>query len=450
MTSDHARVRLVRVVVRPLQAFLRLEAASGILLLLCAVVALVWANMDPRSYGATFEYALLPGASGARAVFTLRTLINDGLMAVFFFVVGMEIKRELVVGELNSVAKASLPAIAALGGMLLPAGIFLAFNCGGTGQRGWGIPMATDIAFCIGILTLLKNRVPRALVVFVTALAIFDDIGGILVIAFFYAKGLSIPWLLGAAGLTIVLFGMNRAYVINGLGYSIVGVGLWYALHHSGIHATIAGVVLGLMIPARPQRSSRDALRGVANRAPELDRKPPDEELDGAEILPLEEKPEDLQAPVQRFVYLLHPFVAFLIVPVFALANSGVSLRGAGISMLASPVALGTAVGLFIGKLAGIFALTSLAVRLRLAPMPGNAPWAKLFGVSVIAGIGFTVALFIAALAFHDAVELLDQAKMGILIGSIAAGIVGFVLLRTVGRAQEESALRQRERGSAR
>ena len=450
MTSDRARVRLVRVVVRPLQAFLRLEAASGILLLLCAVFALVWANMDPGSYGATFDYRLLAGAGGAGAAFTLRTLINDGLMAVFFFVVGMEIKRELVVGELNSVAKASLPAIAAVGGMLLPAGIFLAFNRGGTGQRGWGIPMATDIAFSIGVLTLLKDRVPRALVVFVTALAIFDDIGGILVIAFFYAQGLSIPWLLGAAALTMVLFGMNRAYVINGLGYAIVGVGLWYALHHSGIHATIAGVVLGLMIPARPQRSSRDGLRGVANRASELDRKPPDEELGGAEILPVEENLEDLQAPVQRFVYLLHPFVAFLIVPVFALANSGVSVRGAGISMLASPVALGTAVGLFIGKQVGIFALTSLAVRLRLAPMPGNASWAKLFGVSAIAGIGFTVALFIAALAFHDAVELLDQAKMGILIGSIAAGIVGFVVLRSVGAPQEASAHPQRERGSAR
>src|SRR5215472_16441362 len=405
MTSDRPRVRLVRVVVRPLQAFLRLEAASGILLLLCAIFALVWANMDPGSYGATFDYRLLAGAGGAGAAFTLRTLINDGLMAVFFFVVGMEIKRELVVGELNSVAKASLPAIAAVGGMLLPAGIFLAFNRGGTGQRGWGIPMATDIAFSIGILTLLKDRVPRALVVFVTALAIFD---------------------------------------------AIVGVGLWYALHHSGIHATIAGVVLGLMIPARPQRSSRDGLRGVANRASELDRKPPDEELGGAEILPVEENLENRQPPVQRFVYLLHPFVAFLIVPVFALANSGVSVRGAGISMLASPVALGTAVGLFIGKQVGIFALTSLAVRLRLAPMPGNASWAKLFGVSAIAGIGFTVALFIAALAFHDAVELLDQAKMGILIGSIAAGIVGFVVLRSVGAPQEASAHPQRERGSAR
>jgi NhaA family Na+:H+ antiporter len=366
-------------------------------------------------------------------------------MAIFFFVVGMEIKRELVAGELNSVAKASLPAIAALGGMVLPAGIFLAFNWGGPGQRGWGIPMATDIAFCIGILT-LKSRVPRALIVFVTALAIFDDIGGILVIAFFYGHGLSVPWLIGAVALTIVLFAMNRAYVINGLAYAAVGAGIWSTLHHGGIHATIAGVVLGLMIPARPQRSSREVLHELADHVSGLDQKPPDEELDGAEILAIEEKLEDLQAPLQRFVHLLHPFVAFLIMPIFALANSGVSLRGAGISTLAAPVALGTAVGLFVGKQLGIFGLTMLAVKLRLAPMPGSASRMQLFGVSVIAGIGFTVALFIAALAYHDAGELLDQAKIGILLGSVVAGIVGFALLRFTGASGQAP----NERGSAR
>ena len=448
MTSERPRGRLFGAVARPLQAFLHLEAASGILLLACAVGALAWANLGPQSYHATFNYPLALGAGGTVGTFSVRDLINDGLMAVFFFVVGMEIKRELVAGELNSVAKASLPAIAAIGGMVLPAGIFLAFNWGGPGQRGWGIPMATDIAFCIGILTLLKDRVPRALVVFVTALAIFDDIGGILVIAFFYGHGLSVPWLLGAAALTIVLFGMNRVHVINGLAYGVVGVGLWYALHHGGIHATISGVIVGLLIPARPQRSSREVLHDLANHVSDLDRKPPDEELDAAQILAIEEKLEDLQAPVQRFVHLLHPFVAFLIMPIFALANSGVSLPAGGISTLAAPVALGTAVGLFIGKQVGIFGLTMLAVKLRLAPMPGNASRMQLFGVSVIAGIGFTVALFIAALAYHDDVELLDQAKIGILIGSVVAGIVGFALLRFTGASGQATAPSNSERGS--
>jgi NhaA family Na+:H+ antiporter len=384
-------MRCFGAVVRPLQAFLRLEAASGILLLLCAVGALTWANFGPRSFAATFDYPLTIGAGGAVETFTVRALINDGLMTLFFFVVGMEIKRELVIGELDSAAKASLPGIAALGGMVLPAGIFLACTWGEPGQRGWGIPMATDIAFCVGVLTLLADRVPRALVVFVTALAIFDDIGGILVIAVFYGHGLSGTWLLGAALVTAVLLAMNRAYVVAGLAYALVGAGLWVCLHRGGIHATIAGVVVGLMIPVRPH--------------------------------------EDREAPIHRFMHLLHPFVAFLIMPIFALANSGVWLRGVELAALAAPVTLGTAIGLSIGKLFGIFGLTMLAVRLRFAPMPAGASAMQLLGISAIAGIGFTVALFIAALAFHDMPELLDQAKIGILLGSAIAGTVGFAIL---------------------
>ncbi|HEU5074726.1 MAG TPA: Na+/H+ antiporter NhaA [Polyangiaceae bacterium] len=444
MSSDTARARLFGVVVRPLQTFLQLEAASGIVLLLCAMAALVWANISPASYHATFEYPLTLGVGGALETFTLQALINDGLMAIFFFVVGMEIKRELVSGELNSFAKASLPALAALGGMILPAGIFLAFTWGTAGQRGWGIPMATDIAFCIGILTLLKDRVPRALVVFVTALAIFDDIGGILVIALFYGHGLSALWLVSAAGLTCVLFWMSRAYVINGLAYAAVGAGLWYTLHHGGVHATIAGVVVGLMIPARPQRPSREVLRELAGHVSDLDRKPPDEALDGAEILAIEEKLEDLQAPVYRFVHLLHPFVAFFIMPVFALANSGVVLGGAGLATLTAPVTLGTAFGLFVGKQIGIYGFTAFAIKLGAAQMPRGASRAKLFGVSVVAGVGFTVALFIAALAYHDAPNLLEQAKVGILLGSAAAGVAGFMLLRFVEGSKATSTLPSR------
>jgi NhaA family Na+:H+ antiporter len=430
MSEDRARVGLFGAVVRPVQAFLELEAASGILLLLSTVLALLWANLHTESYREVFEYPLSMSAGRATATFTLRMLINDGLMALFFFVIGMEIKRELVVGELNTIAKASLPAIAAVGGMVVPAGIFLLFNWGGPGQRGWGIPMATDIAFCIGILSLLQDRVPRALIVFVTALAIFDDIGAILVIAFFYGHGVSGVWLLIAGGLSLVAVVMNRRYVTNGLAYGAVGAALWYAIHQGGVHATIAGVVLGLMIPARSRRTSREVLRELAQHVTALDQGPPDEELEGAQILMIEEKLEDMEPPVQRFLRALHPFVAFIVMPAFALANAGVSVRGVGLSSLAEPIALGTAAGLCVGKQVGIFGLTVLATRLGLTSMPGGASRLQLFGVSVIAGIGFTVALFIAALAYPDAAEQLAQAKMGVLLGSLTAGLLGYLLLR--------------------
>jgi NhaA family Na+:H+ antiporter len=430
MSTVPSPPRLFGAVARPIQAFLHTEAAGGVLLLGFAVVALAWANVWPGSYDDVFDYPLRIGAGLVTAQFSLRELINDGLMAIFFFVVGMEIKRELAIGELNSLARASLPAIAAVGGMVVPAGIFLLFNPTGVASSGWGIPMATDIAFCVGILTLLKRRVPHALIVFVTALAIFDDIGGILVIAFFYGHGLSVPWLLAAVATTVVLWAMNRAYVINGLAYGLLGVALWYALHGAGIHATIAGVILGLMIPVRPQRRSSEVLEELSVHVNGLAHRPCDEELGAAEILAIEEKLEDLQGPLHRFVHLLHPFVAFLIMPVFALANSGVSLEGAGLASFTAPVALGTALGLFVGKQLGIFGLTLAAVRLGVSPMPGAASPTKLFGVSVIAGIGFTVALFIAGLAYPGNPELLDQAKLGILVGSALAGIAGFTILR--------------------
>jgi NhaA family Na+:H+ antiporter len=420
-------------VVRPLQAFLKLEAASGVLLLVAAAVALAWANLEEESYQRVFEFPLAVGAGTSESHFTVGELVNDGLMALFFFVVGMEIKRELAVGELDSVGKASLPAIAAIGGMVLPAGIFLAFNWRGAGQHGWGVPMATDIAFCVGVLTLLQRRVPRPLVVFVTALAIFDDIGGILVIAFFYGARLHTTWLAVAAAVTIALFVMNRSYVKNAVAYAVAGGALWYAIHASGIHATIAGVITGLMIPARPPRPSRDVLHELAVHVDALDHRSTDAELGGAEILRIENKLEELEAPVQRFIHLLHPYVAFGVMPVFALANSGVALHGAGLATLATPVGLGTALGLFAGKQLGIYVLAAIAVRGGIAPIPGNASRTKLYGVSVVAGIGFTVALFIATLAFRQTPDLLAEAKVGILVGSLVSGAVGAAVLRGLG-----------------
>jgi Na+:H+ antiporter, NhaA family len=430
MTDQPLAGRLFGVVLRPIQDFLRMEAAGGILLLACAVIALIWANVHPASYRGVFGYPLMLGAGAASARFTLHELIDDGLMTVFFAVVGMEIKRELVVGELNSIGKASLPAVAALGGALLPVGLFVLWNAGGPGQHGWAIPMATDIAFCIGVLTLLKDRVPHALIVFATALAIFDDIAGILVIALFYGHGLQPAWLLLSAALSLLLFIIQRARVVNGLAYALIGAALWYAMHHAGIHATIAGVIVGLMIPVKPPRASREVLRELAAHAAELQRRPSDDALDRAQLLAIEDRIEQLEAPVERFIHLLHPFVAFGVMPAFALANAGVSLDGAGLASLASPIALGTSMGLFFGKQAGIFVFTLVAVRLRLAPMPGNASAVKLFGVAMVAGIGFTVALFLAALAFPDDPQHLDQAKLGVLAGSLASGLGGFAILR--------------------
>jgi Na+:H+ antiporter, NhaA family len=422
-------------VVQPIRAFFALEAASGLVLLACAVAALSWVNLGgAESYHAVFGYPITIGVGKTVVRFALHEFVNDGLMTIFFFVVGMEIKRELVVGELRTPAQAALPAIAAAGGMVVPAAVFLAFNRGGPGEAGWGIPIATDIAFCIGVLTLLKSRVPHALIVFVTALAIFDDIGGIIVIALFYGRGLDATWLVASGAVAGAAVLMGRAHVRSGLAWTAAGAALWVALHHGGIHATIAGVVVGLSIPARTRGHPRGALEALSRHTSGLLERPPDEELDSECLLLIDRTLEDLEPPLTRFVHLLHPWVAFGIMPVFALANSGVDLRHMQTSQITGAIALGTAVALVAGKMVGIFTSTAIAVKAGLAPVPGNASYTKLLGVSIVGGIGFTVALFIAALAFPGRPELLDQAKVGILAGSLAAGVGGAVLLRLTSR----------------
>lgn len=428
-------------VVRPIQAFFKLQAASGILLFGAAVIAMVWANSSAReSYEGLIATPLTLGFGQHAVRFTLHALVNEVLMAVFFFVVGMEIKRELVTGELRTLRRALMPAIAAVGGMVIPSAVFLFFNPTGPGQAGWGIPMATDIAFAIGCLTLLGKRVPQALSVFLMALAIFDDIGGILVIALFYGHGLDAVWLAGAALVTLVLLVMNRAYVRNGFAYALAGGALWYALHAGGIHATISGVVLGLMIPAVARRDPRGVLRDLEEHTDRLIEAPSDAEIDAAAILEIEEKLEDLEAPLQRFVHLLHPWVAFVIMPAFALANSGVYVRGMSAELLAGPVALGVGLGLALGKPIGITLATLIAVKTGLGDRPGGAGWGAIVGVSVVAGIGFTVALFIASLAYPEAPPLLAQAKIGILLGSLLAGVAGTAVVAVATRASRHHA----------
>ena len=422
---------LFKVALSPLQAFFRLEASSGILLALCAVAAMVWANSPwAGSYTGLFDAPLALEANGARGAFTFRELVNDGLMTLFFFLVGMEIKRELSAGELRTPARAMLPLIAALGGMVVPAGLYMIFNAGTPAAKGWAIPMATDIAFSIGCLTLLKGRVSHALVVFLTALAIFDDIGGILVIAFFYGTGIHVDWLLIAGGVVVAMAVCNRFYVRNGLVYVVLGAALWYAMHHGGVHATLSGVVLGMFIPARPTRRGRDVLTELTAYIARLVKEPEDEAVRSAQILHIEEQLEDIEPPLNRFMHLWHGYVAFGIVPLFALANSGISLEGMSLSDLTKPLPLGIMVGLFVGKQVGIFLFTWVAVKAKVTPMPGGAGASQLYGVAMVAGIGFTVALFVAGLAFASEPELLTQAKLGILLGSLLSAVVGYLVLR--------------------
>jgi Na+:H+ antiporter, NhaA family len=422
---------LFKVALAPLQAFFRLEASSGIILALCAVAAMVWANSPwASSYTGLFDAPLAVELLGTRAAFTFRELINDGLMALFFFLVGMEIKRELSAGELRTPAQAMLPLIAALGGMLVPAGLYLIFNAGTPAAGGWAIPMATDIAFSIGCLALVRGRVPNGLVVFLTALAIFDDIGGIIVIALFYGAGLHAEWLLVAGGVVVAMAVCNRFYARNGILYALVGAALWYSMHHGGIHATLSGVVLGMFIPARPLRRGREVLNELSDYISRCVKEPGDEAVRGAQILHIEEALEDIEPPLNRFVHLWHGWVAYGIVPLFALANSGISLEGMSLADLAKPLPLGVIVGLFVGKQTGIFLFTWVAVRMGVSPMPGQAPASQLHGVAVVGGIGFTVALFVATLAFPGQEELLAQAKLGILVGSLLSAVVGYLLLR--------------------
>jgi NhaA family Na+:H+ antiporter len=385
-------------VLRPFQVFLRLEASSGLLLLAAAAAALVWANLSWETYAGAVGHEI---AIGSAARFTVHDLVNEGLMTLFFLVVGMEIKREVVHGELDELGKAALPAVAAVGGMVVPAAIYLALNPHAPTARGWAIPIATDIAFSVGVLTLLRGRVPHALIVFVTALAIFDDIGGILVIALFYGHGLSAAPLVGVAACGAALVVLHRARVRSSIAYVLLGGVLWYAMHEAGLHATLAGVGVGLALPT-------------------------DASDDGS------------GSPLDRFEHALHPWVAFGVVPIFALVNGGVFLGEASWGSLTNPVTLGVALGLFVGKTIGIFGATAAAVRTGVAPRPGGATSLQVLGASMIAGIGFTVSLFIAALAFAEAPPVLADAKLGILVGSLASGVLGFAVLRSVGTRYPE------------
>ncbi|HLO76439.1 MAG TPA: Na+/H+ antiporter NhaA [Magnetospirillum sp.] len=375
-----------------MRAFLAMESAGGILLVAMMVLALVVVNSP---LGGWYQGALDLHVALPLGVLTLDKSvlhwINDGLMAVFFLLVALEIKREMLEGELSRLGQVMLPALGALGGMAVPALIYAAFTAGSPALRGWAIPSATDIAFSLGVLSVLGRAVPTSLRVFLTALAIIDDLGAILIIAFFYSGALSPFFLAGAGAAVAVLVGLNLLGVRTLWAYLPVGAVLWVCMLESGVHATVAGVLLGLCIP-----------------------------LQGA--------PDPERAPLRRLEHALHPWVAFAILPLFALANSGLSLAGMGLSALADPIFLGVALGLFIGKQLGVFACAWAVIKAGWATLPEGAGWRHLYGTCVLTGIGFTMSLFIAGLAFPDG-DGIVATRLGVLLGSVVSAFAGYLII---------------------
>ena len=427
------------VLLRPFQRFAETAAAGGILLLAGTLAALIWANSPwAESYVRLWQTPLTFGAGGFVLSKPLLLWINDLLMTVFFFVVGLEIKREVLVGELATPRQAALPIAAALGGMVLPAALYLALNTGGAGAAGWGIPMATDIAFALGVMALLGDRVPLSLKVFLTALAIVDDIGAVLVIALFYTAEIIWVSLLLGLGFLALMFLANWAGVRQPLIYLLLGAGLWLAFLKSGVHATVAGVLSAMAIPSTARIDAagfvgkgRALLDEFARGGQSAVNEPLNENQQSA-VAALEDACEKVQTPLQRLEHALHPWVTFAIMPIFALANAGVVLGGDLMSALGNSVSLGIIAGLIAGKQIGVTLFAWLAVKTGLAAMPDELSWRQIYGASCLAGIGFTMSLFVAGLAFGES-GFLVFSKLGILLASLVSGVAGWLILRRVG-----------------
>ena len=421
----------------PFQEFFQTEAAAGALLIVCACAALVAANSwGAEAYHRIWETPLTFTAGGLGLSLTCHQWINDGLMAVFFLLVGLEIKREVLAGELSSRKHAALPIIGAIGGMVVPAFIYLVTKSGAIEARGWAIPMATDIAFALGVLALVAPRAPSGLKIFLAALAIVDDVGAVLVIALFYTD--EIVWTaLGTAGIILLLLtALNALRVRRLTPYMVLGLGLWFFVHESGVHPTIAGVLLAFTIPTRTRINAKEYSLKARRLLDHFDCTETGDLLvltskgQQEAIAGLERASEEATAPVLRLEHALHWFSAFVVMPLFAFSNAGLSLTGSS----ASSVTLAVILGLAIGKPLGITGAALAAVRFRIAALPTGVTWTALHGCAWLGGIGFTMSLFIASLAFQDT-NLLDSAKLGILGGSILATIIGTVIVRLGTRA---------------
>lgn len=445
--ADDDAPPLVERLLAPFQRFASISSASGVVLLVATVAAIAWANSPwAHSYHALWNTRLSLQLGLFSISGTLHQLINDGLMAVFFFLVGLEIKRETLAGELATVPRAALPMFAALGGMVVPALLYGVAARNGPAAHGWGVPMATDIAFALGVLALLGKRVPTGLKVFLAALAIVDDIGAILVIAIFYSTGVAWSALGAAAAILLVAAGANRAGVRNPWMYAGIGLALWVTVIAGGVHGTIAGVLLAMTIPVRKQINETAFLRGARQALDDFDaaavvtaREPEVNVLSNTKhhtaVEELETLCELIQPPLIRLEHALHGFVAFGIMPLFALSNAGVVLSGDAIrTAVASPVAIGVVLGLVLGKPIGIVAFAWFAVRLGIASLPAAVSWRMIAATGVLGGIGFTMSLFIAGLAFPD-LAMLDSAKVGVLAASCIAGGAGWWLLHSATRA---------------
>ncbi|MDB4081692.1 Na+/H+ antiporter NhaA [Candidatus Pelagibacter sp.] len=384
---------MIRTLSKPFKSFFKLEAASGLMLLIAAIIALVISNSRfSELYFNTLEQYLFIGINQFGLKLSVHHWINDLLMAIFFFFVTLEIKREFIQGELSNLKKALLPIIGAVGGMVVPALVYVAINFGNTETlNGWAIPSATDIAFSLGILSLLGSRVPISLKIFLTALAIIDDLGAILIIAFFYSGDLSISYLSLILLSYIILLVLNKIGVKNFAPYLLIGIFMWFFTYKSGIHATIAGVLLASTIPHR-----------------------------------IKDKDFSLLINIE---HAISPYVAFIIMPIFAFANAGVSLEGLAFSSLLQPVPLGILLGLFIGKQVGVMFFSYIAVKTGTAQMPDNSSWLSLYGVSILTGIGFTMSLFVGNLAFVENIEYIDGVKIGVLAGSLISTLFGYFIL---------------------
>ena len=421
----------------PFEHFLHAQTTTGIVLMFMTVLALILANTPLyESYSHFFHMKIDLNVGSWHLSNSIHHWINDGLMAIFFFIIGLEIKREILVGELSNIKVAILPILAAIGGMIFPALIYLYINSNTIGASGWGIPMATDIAFAISALVLLGKRVPTALVTFLVALAIVDDLGAVLVIAIFYTEQINIIPLGLAGAMFLILISFNRFGIHMILPYFIIGVLMWFFMLESGIHATIAGVIAAMAIPSKPKNSPITFTKDTRKLLDEYDNFKVSNhymihEKQKSILINIQDKIDNIGTPSARLEHSLHLPIALIVIPLFALANAGISIDFNSIGKtVMEPISLGIIAGLIIGKVIGIFGVSFLAIKLKIASLPKGSTMSQIFGVAFLGGIGFTMSIFVADLAFLGSPELIFQAKIGILSASLFSGLFGYFWLK--------------------